>query len=211
MKLLDRRPWLSKACALPARLHPLGVSLPLSCQAAPLYLPWVLEALAAASDVLLGSAPLGPCARTGPWGGTVASAHAVPVGKLGDSLAGFPHRGSVGGADMDMQKFIMLSSHQRERCGGRQSSEDVPTAFCLHLPMVAGAGCFPRAVLHPGPALGHTKIRSIFFCHHPAPPNGPVQVGWAVILRAESWGLVAGAVSQELLLESVMSCSVLCS
>lgn len=35
-------------------------------------------------------------------------------------------------------------------------------------------------------------------------------MGWAVILCAESWGLLAGAVSEELLLEPVTSCSVLC-
>lgn len=61
------------------------------CQAAPSYLPWVLEALTVAPDVLLDSAPLGFCVRTHPWSGTVTSAPVVQVGKLGGgTLAAFP-------------------------------------------------------------------------------------------------------------------------
>lgn len=46
---------------------------------------------------LMCSLPLGPCARTGRWGGTVASARTVPVGKLSHcSLTGLPHSGSLG-------------------------------------------------------------------------------------------------------------------
>lgn len=168
MKLLDPRVWVSKACALPSWLHLLDVSLPPSCWAAPLYLPWVLEALATASDVLLASAPLSACARTGPWDGTVASAQTVPAGKLGDcSLAGFPHKGSVGGVDTDMQKLIMLSSYQHERYGGRHSSEDVPTAFCLHLPHGVRCWLLPQGSFAPRSSPGPHQNRVYFFLSLP--------------------------------------------
>lgn len=45
--------------------------------------------------------------------------------------------------------------------------------FAFTYPMVAGTGCFPRAVLPPGPALGHTKITCICFLSPPCTPNGP--------------------------------------
>lgn len=78
-----------QGCALLAA--PTGCFSASFCQAAPSCLPWVLEALAAAPDVLLDSAPLGFCIRTGPQGGTVTSAPTVPVGKVCDgTLAGFP-------------------------------------------------------------------------------------------------------------------------
>lgn len=35
--------------------------------------------------------------------------------------------------------------------------------FAFTYPTVAGAGCFPRAVWHPGPALGRAKIMCILF------------------------------------------------
>lgn len=47
------------------------------------------------------------------------------------------------------------------RCGGWQSTEDALMALCISVPMVAGAGRLPRAVLPPGPALVHTKIPCI--------------------------------------------------
>lgn len=85
------------------------------------------------------------------------------VGELGDcSLAGFPTevvwgertgtcRRSSGSAPISMRGV---------------ETKQLLTAFCLH---GADAICFPRAVLHPGPSLSHTKIMCIFFCHHPAP------------------------------------------
>lgn len=39
--------------------------------------------------------------------------------------------------------------------------------FAFTYLMVAGAACFPRAVLHSGPALGHTKIVYFFFLSLP--------------------------------------------
>lgn len=106
--------------------------------------------------------PFGMLNQDRPWGGTVASADTVPGGELGDcSLAGSPTE-AVWGERTGARRRSSRSAPTSMR---GVETEQLLTAFRLHLPHGADASCFPRAVLHAGPALSHTKIMCIFFCH----------------------------------------------
>lgn len=103
----------------------------------------------------------GMLSQDSPRGGMVASVDTV--GELGDcSLAGFPTEAAWG----ERTGTCRRSSGSAPTSMRGVETKQLLTAFCLH---GADAICFPRAVLHPGPALSHAKIMCIFFCHHPAP------------------------------------------
>lgn len=108
----------------------------------------------------------------------------------------------MGGENRDMQKIIRLSSHQHERCGDKAATDSFLPSWCrCHL--------LPQGSFAPRPSPEPRQNHVYFLLSPPCTHNG--SAWWAGQLSsAETWGLLAGAISQELLLEPVTSCSVFC-
>lgn len=114
----------------------------------------MLEALTVALNVLLDSAPLGFSVRTGLWGCTVTSALISHWEKwVVVPWQVSPERQCEG----SVEAYLALLPPQQSW----QSAEGALMPLSIAVPIVTSAGCLLRAVLHPSPALGHTKITCI--------------------------------------------------